>query len=300
MTADYFEIASEMETVHHKILLLGDSGDGKTFTAVLGKQDAGKDPMRDRCIGDPSVAILVCEEQAKQTIRIANPQARIKVARNMDDVRAFIELAADGVFAGMGITRLVLDGLTEIQRFNKDAIMQENDDERFYQDDWGTLATRDRHLLRTLRALPYDIICTALTEEKEDERRKQLIVRPMFEGRKTPAQVAQFFGAVGMMQRHKRKGSNGAVSYEYRALFEAPERFRCVKGVAPLVGAQPACAGYWLDLLNGTESGEPLAEVSDPFEDAAERAEDAEKEKEKRDARRGRGGKRRQEESRAK
>lgn len=287
--SDYFEIAGDMSVVHHKLGILGDSGDGKTFTAVMAAEDVGKDPLTESFVGDPGVAVLACEHQARQTIRVANPQARVKIVENgIDDVREFVRMAADGEFAAMGITRLVLDSLTEIQRLIKDAIMEENQDDDFYRDDWGTLANRDRNLLRTIRALPYNVVCTILAEEKEDERRKQIIVKPMFEGRKTPQQVAQFFEAIGIMSRRKVRGEKGRTHYEYRTLFEAPERYRCVKGVVPLVGAQPACAGYWLDLLDGKIEAAPLEEVEDHYEKQAREEREAAKKRAESKKRRGR------------
>lgn len=251
-----FETAEEMQNIFHKILVFGDSGSGKTFGSVLALVDIGKDPETDEFMGDPGVAILCFEAQARQSIKNANPKARVRMVEDGEDplevLRQVIGMARSGRLREMGIHTLVLDGLTEIQACIRDSILGDDVNDpsaSFTWDDWRELNGRMRRLLRTIRSLELHVICTALSSKETDEEGNVLEYVPMFAGKATPNEVAAYFEAVGFAETYSERGKGGRIETIHATRFAKGSKPR-TKPCAPLSRMQLTCGGLWVGRLD--------------------------------------------------
>jgi len=260
----FFLAAQDLGQVHHKLLVYGPSGVSKTMGTIMSSADMGRDPSAEALVGDPTVAVLATEKQSIQSIKLGNPQALVKVVETigdvspMDQVREFLDLAMTGELAAIGVKRIVIDGITEIQQMIKDEIAGPG--EIFTLQDWGELKTRMRRLLRTLRALDYHVICTALQLEERSEGRVTRIV-PGVEGKSTPGMLTGFFQAVGYAQRQRgRRAADGKRVTSYVTFWEADSLYD-VKSCIPLTGTTPTCGGHWVEVLDGLTAPAEVAAV---------------------------------------
>lgn len=229
--------AGDIENPKFKILAFGDSGSGKTWMAS----------------GCSNVAVLLLEPNGLKSIQNSNPDAIVYQGSHIEHVRNFLRLAITGTLASQGITTLLIDGLTEIQRLMKDEIISRKggSDKTFTLQDWGTLGERMRMLMRTIRTVDYNVITTALAESRVEEATGVRRVVPQFEGKKLFNEVAQYFNAVAYIYRRPGPtGDDGTETYERVAMFEGPEKYIC-KPCFPLVGSTSGPAQGWFDTLNG-------------------------------------------------
>ena len=145
-----FERAGDMsgDRMHYKILLWGNSGAGKSWAAASS--------------GGGDVFILATERNALQSIKHSNPDARVLYAGDVAGVRDVLKAAMTGELAEAGARVLVIDSLTEVQRLIKDEIIASKGGADLTIQDWGTLTEKMRRLLRTIRDLPFHVVCTAL------------------------------------------------------------------------------------------------------------------------------------------
>jgi hypothetical protein len=231
----------EMATqeVKVKALLYGDSGAGKTHTASTA----------------PRPCYLLTEANGLPTIRAANPDAVVVQANDMDTVRAFFKAAMDGTLAKeTGCQTIVLDSLTELQRMLRDEIVASRKGqvggEAFSLQDWGTLTDRMRKLVRTVRDLPFHVVCIALAASENDEATGQRYTQPSFDGRKLPNEIAGYFSLVGYVYRERSKAEDGTVSVAHRVLLQGPPSLltKALPGLDPV--EQPNVTA-WLAKLNG-------------------------------------------------
>lgn len=227
------------------ILVWGPSGNGKTHFAVSG--------------GKPIVALM--ERNGMSTILRANPDAMVVLIETSDvemdlpvldsqgnptrdgagqvvmakqtitlsPLNVFRELVRSiktGEAQAAGYDRLVVDGLTELQRMFKDEILDAKpaDKREMTLKDWGSLADRMRRLLRTLRALPMPIVATALDNVVQDEDGRRFS-QPSFEGRKTAGEVAQYFSAVGYAVKHTTVADDGTVNALHRVMWDSGDGY---------------------------------------------------------------------------
>jgi len=253
--------------VLHRIMLFGKSGSGKTGAAVRAQADLDTDLQeviagRTTMVGDESVFLLATESQGLATARLVNPKLRYALCQDIGATRAVIAAGVDGTLKGMGITRLVVDGATEIQRQIKDDILAGLADSRdrsnwFSQDDWGYLHERMRGFYHTLRMVELDVVVTALEGALVNEQTKAVHVLPGFEGRKG-GESLQYFEAVGRAHRDVETGPDGAERDTYAVMFTGPSRYE-VKGCGPIQGWQKPCAGAWISVLNGAMTADRTA-----------------------------------------
>ena len=250
--------------VRIKALLYGDSGAGKTHTASTA----------------PKPCYLLTEANGLPTIRSANPDAVVVQANDMDTVRAFFKAALDGTLAKeTGCQTIVLDSLTELQRMLRDEIVASKKGqvggEAFSLADWGTLTDRMRKLVRTVRDLPFHVVCIALAHSEQDETSGQRFIIPAFDGRKLPNEIAGYFSLVGYVYRDRKKGDDGTVSVEHRVVLAGPPTL-LTKSLPGLDPVEPPNISGWLAKLNGeappkvasTAAVQVVAEAADPTQQA--------------------------------
>jgi len=227
--------ASDIEVKKFKILAYGNSGAGKTWMCSQAK----------------NVAVLLLEENGLQSISNANPDAIVYQGSTMEDIQEFFKLAISGDLAKDGIETIMIDGLTEVQQLMKDSILQKKrQGAEFTIKDWGVLSERMRRFMRTVRNLPFNVICTSLAESIEEEGKPRRI-RPAFQGKKLYNEVSQYFNAVAYIYKIPMgKDENGARKFAHTALFDGPSDIIC-KPCAPLSGSTEGPSQEWLDILAG-------------------------------------------------
>lgn len=196
-----------------KILLYADSGIGKTTLAVTA----------------PKPIVILTELQAIPSINLSNPDAAIVHCSSLQEVRnvlSFIKTKNDNQFE-----TLVIDSLTETQRMIKDEIISTKDADKrdnFSMRDWGILADKTRSLIRLLRDLPINVVCTALMDNATDDDGSKRILYPKFEGQRTGKEIAQWFNLIGLM--HRKENDEGIKRY---LRFSGPDSILC-KNAQPL------------------------------------------------------------------
>lgn len=154
---------------------------------------------------------------------------------------------------------IILDSLTEIQKFSMYNIMRDlvdNDDERDPDvpglREWGKNTEQIRRLVRGFRDLPYNVIFTALLKEEKDKR-GTIHKQPYLSG-KLSAEVAAFLDIVTFM--YAKNVQNGdEVSTERFMLTGATEEIvaKDRSGQLPLVIRAPNMQQIY---AHATKSGE--------------------------------------------
>ena len=226
--------AGECKDLQAKILIYGDSGSGKTYG----------------CSRSNNTIVLLCEKNGMVSVRHSNPNALVVGCTSISEVRAFMHEAMNGGLKKHGVETIVIDGLTEIQRMIKDEIIGSG--KQMKLQDWGLLADKMRKLLRTIRNLPFNVICTALAEYTFDDDSVRY-TGPQFEGKKTAAEVMQYFSAVGVSYKKVNKEND---TVEYRVLFSGPATVMC-KSAGDLGNTENGEAAEWLKKLSLQTSNKP-------------------------------------------
>jgi hypothetical protein len=181
-----------LERVHEiepnfNMLLYGRSGVGKTWLAG----SAFDVPEMKR-------VLYIDVEGGTLTLRKDFPQIDVARVKTWKDVQAIYDELYAG---GHGFSTVILDSLTEIQKFNMDQIMVqllEKADERDMDvpslREWGKNLEQIRRFVRAFRDLPINVIFTALEREDKD-RKGRPIKLPSLSG-KMAGEVAAFLDIV--------------------------------------------------------------------------------------------------------
>jgi SepF-like predicted cell division protein (DUF552 family) len=181
-----------LEQVHEiepnfNMLLYGRSGVGKTWLA--GSSYAVPEMKR---------VLYIDVEGGTLTLRKDFPQIDVARVKTWKDVQAIYDELYAG---GHGFSTVILDSLTEIQKFNMDQIMiqlLEKADERDMDvpslREWGKNLEQIRRFVRAFRDLPINVIFTALEREDKD-RMGRPIKLPSLSG-KMAGEVAAFLDIV--------------------------------------------------------------------------------------------------------
>lgn len=170
------------------ILLYGDPGVGKTRLAGSALDVAELAPV-----------LFIDIEGGTYTLKDSFPDVdvvRVKSWKQMQNVY-------DELYRGQhGYRTIVLDSLTEIQKFSMLGIMQSLIAEKPDRDpdipsvqEWGKNIEQTRKLVRAFRDLPMHSIFTALSKEDKDPRTGMRKMKPSLSG-KLSDEVAGFFDIV--------------------------------------------------------------------------------------------------------
>jgi hypothetical protein len=172
---------------HFNMLIYGRSGVGKTWLA--GSSYAVPEMRR---------VLYIDIEGGVLTLKKAFPgveRVRISSWKQMQQLY-------DGLYAGgHGFNTVVIDSLTEIQKFNMDEIMRKLIEANEARDEdvpslreWGKNLEQIRRFVRAFRDLPLNVIFTAL-EREDTDRLKRPIKLPSLSG-KMAGEVAAFLDIV--------------------------------------------------------------------------------------------------------
>ena len=248
------------DQVRLKLLLYGDSGTGKTWTASTG----------------PRPVFLLTEPNGLPTIRVSAPDAVVIQADEghggMDTVRAFLRAAKDGTLQReTSCETVVLDSLNELQRMLRDEIIASKvvpagGEAKFTLKDWGTLTDRMRGLVRAFRDLPMHVVAITHADSHVEEATGERHVQPQFQGRALPNEIAGYFSAVGLMFRERTQDEDGNPSTKHRVLLNGPANILC-KSLPGLEAIEKPDLKDWLEKLSSfaNSTSKPAKEVADPI-----------------------------------
>jgi hypothetical protein len=227
------------DDLHVSFLIFGDPGAGKTHAASLA----------------PRPFVVLTEQNGLTTIRRANPDAVVAIVKNVAELREVLGLAVRGELPE-GCLTLVIDGLTEVQRLFQDEILAgKRGNEGMSLQDWGTLTDKMRRFMRTLRDLPYGVVATALSEANVSEADGVRYVRPSLQGKRTAAEVAQYFNGVAYLFKRATKDAEGKDAVVRRAMFDGPSNYVC-KPCHPLTGVVEPRVDNWFAALAADANNE--------------------------------------------
>lgn len=225
------------DNLHISFLLYGEPGAGKTHAAAQA----------------PAPLVLLTERNGMTSIRRSNPDALVVEVNSVAGIGEVLKMAMGGQLPNNRRT-LVVDSLTEVQRLIKDDIMAGKPaGQPFALQDWGTMAERMRRFMRTLRDIPYHVVATALAEASVSEADGVRYVQPAFDGRKTGAEVAQYFNGVAYLFKKQATDDDGQPVVLHQAMFDGPSRF-VVKPCHPVAGVVPPNVAEWYETLTTNPS----------------------------------------------
>jgi hypothetical protein len=171
------------------ILVYGDSGVGKTTLA--GSADA---------VPALRPAVVVDFEGGTESLVRSYPDVDQVRVTNWKDMQAIYDELRLG---SHGYSTVILDSLTEIQKFNMYQIMVELLERRPDQDpdvpsmrEWGKNLEQMRKFVRAFRDLPMNSIFTALVKQDRNDRTGMVTTLPSLSG-KLAGEVAAFLDIVG-------------------------------------------------------------------------------------------------------
>jgi hypothetical protein len=243
---------------------------GEEYLKLLGHgfSGAGKSTL---CGTAPRpILYAYTERQGLISFKRVAPQEDTVPINSVADLRALLSELKGG---GHGYATICLDSGTEMQRMIVDEIVARkerdpNEPTKVTTEEWMFIIDRTKQMVRAFRDLPLHVVVMFLSDDfvvGEGEHARQ-IVRPMVNGKKLPAQLAQFFNAVGFCY----KGSDGSRT-TYRVLFDGRADID-TKGLPGLRYREEPDIAYWVNrAIHGgaprdpeaTMLAEPLASTPD-------------------------------------
>ena len=266
-----YQTASELPK-KAKLLFTGDSGAGKTRL----------------CCTAPKPVILLVEPNGLMTIQATNPDAVVVEATDLKTVYAFFHDAMSGrLYKETGCETIVIDSLTEMQRMIRDDILAQKGatpgsngtTAKFTLADWGVLTDRMRKMIRTVRDLPFTVICTALAQYETDESSGIRYAMPSFDGRKMPNEICGYFSAVGYVYRELITVDDKQ-EVRHRVLFSGPTNY-LTKGLPGLEAIEDPDATAILAKIGTDEATKEVAD--DPKKKDTSRAQSRRRQRAKTD-----------------
>lgn len=175
---------------HLNFLIYGEAGAGKTWLASTAQDHA-----------DTSPVLFLDVEGGTTTIRKRKDVdvKRVTSYEDMVEVHSMLYKENDGYYK-----TVIIDSLSELQKFDMGAIMKELANRRPDLDpdvpgmrEWGKSSTRMRKIVRGFRDLPMHTIMTCLVDIDRDEN-NVLMFRPQLPG-KLKVDIAGFMDIVGYL-----------------------------------------------------------------------------------------------------
>lgn len=184
----------QVQTVAEKLtyinmIIYGDPGAGKTVLA--GSSDV---------VPELRPVLFIDVEGGTFSIRERYPDVEVVRVETWDDMQSIY----DELFGGKtGYNTVVLDSLSEIQKFSMYTIMEftvakdpDRDPDVPSMREWGKNIEQIRKLVRAFRDLPMHTIFTALAKEDKDNKTGAVKTKPSLSG-KLANEVAGFVDIVG-------------------------------------------------------------------------------------------------------
>lgn len=217
-------VQTPQEAIHWlNILLYSEPGDGKTYFCGTACDHLETSPV-----------LFLDLEGGLTTLRKRNELDTIQV-RTMSELEKIVNLLAKSYASGNGYYKTVcLDGVTETQKLDMHTVMAEA--KRTAKDpnnvdilvpsprEWGKSGERMRMVIRSLRDLPCNLICTALlAQEINDKGQKN--VYPSIPG-KLKNELAGFFDIVGCLRAIEQRPatSGGPITVKREIQFLGTEK----------------------------------------------------------------------------
>lgn len=160
----------------------------KVNIMVYGDSGVGKTTFAGSCIEIEEFQPLLFVDVEGGTLSIREKYPEVDTVR----VKSFSDMQKiyDELYRGQSSYRtVVLDSLSEMQKFSMDGIMQETVKENPDRDpevpglrEWGKNSEQIRRMVRAFRDLPLNTIFTCLAKTDKDQRGKT-ITRPMLPGK---------------------------------------------------------------------------------------------------------------------
>ncbi len=191
--------ANEQEQKPLGALIYGAPGTGKTYLAGSAAR--------------PDYQVLVLDLD-KGALTIRHTECLVGECSSASDVADAWKLIAKGE---LKFDLLVLDHLTELQRFFIDAVKGKKS--KLSMSDWGTVIDRTAQWVKrardTMRAQGRDFLCLAHASEVaiETDEGTQLCVRPQMSGKALPGNICAMFDLVGHTAKYPIKGKKGEAKY---------------------------------------------------------------------------------------
>jgi hypothetical protein len=241
---------------HFNLMVYGKSGVGKTRLAG----SAHEVPEMRR-------VLYIDIEGGIMTLRKDFPEVETVRIKTWDDM----QLVYQQLFAGgHGFKTVILDSLTEIQKFNMDEIMRKLIDKNEDRDldvpslrEWGKNLEQTRRFVRAFRDLPLNVIFTALVREDKD-RMQRPVNLPSLSG-KMAGEVAAFLDIVLYYSMKEQDGK------QVRVLQSAATESTIAKdrsGLLPPVMVEPDMEMLYDLIVRKTGTMQTAAEVRQEPTDA--------------------------------
>jgi len=170
---------------------------------VYGDPGVGKTVLAGTASLVPEMAPVLCIDIEGGTLSVAAQKLDVDVVR----VKTWTEMQAvyDELYRGTEYRTIVLDSITEIQKFSMNQIMEAvtkadpgRDPDIPSMREWGKNIEQLRRLTRAFRDLPMNTIVTALAKSDKDPRTGLNKTKPSLSG-KLADEVAGFFDEVFYM-----------------------------------------------------------------------------------------------------
>lgn len=246
----------ERRAPYLNILIYGDSGVGKTTLA--GSSDAVP-AMRP--------VLIVDIEGGTESLRRPFPDVDVVRVKNWTEMNDLYNELYDGK---SGYQTVVLDSLTEIQKFSMYKIMERlmelepsRDPDVPSMREWGKNLEQTRKFVRGFRDLPMHTIFTALSKGDKNPRTGITTLKPSLNG-KAADEVAAFLDVVAYYYVKEVAGDDGEVEQARLLLTQKTEEqvAKDRSGKLPMVIQNPTMAMLF-DFMNNTTESEPETEKTE-------------------------------------